>query len=42
MTGASRAGLEMKLRSLKLPSFVAHHSGVAGRAAGASTSSWTP
>ena len=32
MTGAPRAGLEMKLRSLKLPSFVAHHSEVAGRA----------
>ena len=29
---APRAGLEMKLRSLKLPSFVAHHGEVAGRA----------
>jgi hypothetical protein len=29
MTAAPRAGLEMKLRSLKLPSFVAHHGEVA-------------
>ena len=32
MTAAPRAGLEIKLRSLKLPSFVAHHGEVAGRA----------
>ena len=32
MTGAPRAGLEIKLRSLKLPAFVAHHGEVAGRA----------
>jgi len=32
MKAAPQAGLEMKLRSLKLPSFVAHHGEVAGRA----------
>lgn len=32
MTAAPRAGLEVKLRSLKLPSFVAHHGEVAGQA----------
>jgi DNA replication protein DnaC len=32
MTAAPRAGLEIKLRSLKLPSFVVHHGEVAGRA----------
>jgi DNA replication protein DnaC len=32
MTTAPPAGLEMKLRALKLPSFVAHHGEVAGRA----------
>ncbi|MEK7839072.1 MAG: IS21-like element helper ATPase IstB [candidate division NC10 bacterium] len=32
MRAAPREGLEMKLRSLKLPSFVAHHGEVAGRA----------
>ena len=29
---APRGGLELKLRALKLPSFVAHHGEVAGRA----------
>jgi DNA replication protein DnaC len=32
MTAAPRAALEIKLRSLKLPSFVAHHGEVAGQA----------
>lgn len=32
MRAAPRDGLEMKLRALKLPSFVAHHAEVAGRA----------
>ena len=29
---AARAGLELKLRALKLPAFVGHHGEVAGRA----------
>ena len=32
MTATPRDGLEIKLRALKLPSFVAHHAEVAGRA----------
>src|SRR3972149_5457596 len=32
MKTAPRAGLELKLRALKLPSFVAHHGEMAGRA----------